>query len=647
MRRVGRARQPRPGASAAPPAIIAPVLPAQQRAEEDDCHFLVGSVIDAEALELARAEAARCGVATHEALLALGWVSATAYATALARALGVPLAGWDAAFDLAAAGDSLDPDRADGSDPGEGLPATLAGRRCRVLCAEGASPGTLRRRVAVLRARGLDVALATQFRMRAAHDELLRAQRLDQAVSGLLRRCPVDSAGGIMVWTWQRVAAIAAAGLIVTGLAIAPGATLVALAGMAAVPFLCVVLLRVLALREVVGATLEPALKRAHQAAPARCCADDVETPIYSVLVPLYREAGVLPGLVRALQALDYPRAKLEVLLVLEAADLETQAALLSLRLPPGLRTVIVPDAGPRTKPKALNYALQLARGEYVVVYDAEDRPQPDQLRRALDVFRRGPPQLGCVQAQLNIYNARASWFAEQFTIEYSALFDAILPALARLGLPVPLGGTSNHFRREVLLAVGEWDPFNVTEDADLGFRLARRGWGTAVLASTTWEEAPVTFSRWFRQRTRWLKGWMQTWLVHMRQPWRLGAELGLRGALGFHALMGGLVLLALMHPLFYAVLACHAASGQFLAAAETSVGTAFWAVAWINLAAGYLTSMAVGAASAWRRGQPGLMRSALSMPLCWLLVSAAAYRALYQLATDPYLWEKTEHGDC
>jgi glycosyltransferase XagB len=629
-----------------PAAIIAPVRLARQRAEEDDYHFLAGSVVDVETLELARAEAVRCGVATHEALLALGAVSATAYATALARALHVPLAGWDAAFDLNAARTLLDADCADGVDAADGLPATVAGRRCRVLCAEAATPGALRRQIAALQARGLDVALATRFRMRAARDEQLRVQRLDHAVSGLLRRCPVDSAGGVMVWTWQRAAALVAAGLTAAGLAVAPDATLAALAGMAAVPFLCVVLLRVLALREVVRAALEPAIESACQPARVESCTADQETPVYSVLVPLYREAGVLPGLVRALQALDYPRAKLEVLLILEAADLDTQAALLPLHLPPGFRTVIVPDAGPRTKPKALNYALQLARGDYVVVYDAEDRPQPDQLRRALEVFRRGPPQLGCVQAQLNIYNARASWFAGQFTIEYSALFDAILPALARLGLPLPLGGTSNHFRREVLVAVGGWDPFNVTEDADLGFRLARRGWGTAVLASTTWEEAPVSFSRWFRQRTRWLKGWMQTWLVHTRQPWRLGAELGLRGVLGFHALMGGLVFLALVHPLFYVVLACHAASGQLLAPAETPAGAAFWAVAWINLAAGYLTSMAVGAASAWRRGQPGLMRSALSMPLCWLLVSAAAYRALYQLAIDPYLWEKTEHGD-
>jgi cellulose synthase/poly-beta-1,6-N-acetylglucosamine synthase-like glycosyltransferase len=232
-----------------------------------------------------------------------------------------------------------------------------------------------------------------------------------------------------------------------------------------------------------------------------------------------------------------------------------------------------------------------------------------------------------------------------QFTIEYSALFDAILPALERLRLPVPLGGTSNHFRRRALEAAGAWDPYNVTEDADLGIRLARQGLRTVVLASTTWEEAPEDFSTWLKQRTRWLKGWMQTYLVHTRHPSRLNAELGAGGALGFHALMGGLILSALVHPLFYALLVGYAFSGGLFAPAETSFGAAFWAIAWINLSIGYVISILVGVLSVWRRGRLGLAASALLMPAYWLLISLAAYRALYQLARDPYLWEKTEHG--
>jgi cellulose synthase/poly-beta-1,6-N-acetylglucosamine synthase-like glycosyltransferase len=630
----GRAYEPGPDLAAAAGAILAPVRALQQHAGVDQYGFLAASVIDRSDLARAGTEAARSGVALHEALLAMGWLSASDYASALARSLGLPLAGWDAVL-------HAKPAARNGSRDSTSLRAYIGGRVYQVLCADAQAPDAVRRQAAALEARGLPVALAARQRIDAALEEQWRQQRMDRAVLGLRRRRPMDSAGGATAWTWQRVATAVTAGLVVGGLGMAPETTVAVVAGLAAMPFLCVSLLRLAALREVAAASRSRRVRNP----PATPIVSDDQLPVYSVLVPLYREAGVLPGLVQALDALDYPRAKLDILLVLEAADLDTQAAVTALRLPPQFRTVLVPEGQPRTKPKALNYALQLARGGHVVVYDAEDRPEPDQLRRALDAFRRGPPGLGCMQAQLNIYNPLASWFTRQFTVEYSALFDAILPALARLGLPVPLGGSSNHFPRRALIAAGGWDPFNVTEDADLGFRMARQGWHTGVLASTTWEEAPATFGSWFRQRTRWLKGWMQTYLVHTRQPWRLATELGLRGALGFHALMGGLVLSALVHPLLYALIAWHALTGRLLAPADTAASAALWAIAWINLAAGYLVSILVGALSAWRRGQPRLALSALLMPLCWLLVSAAAYRALYQLATDPYGWEKTEHG--
>jgi cellulose synthase/poly-beta-1,6-N-acetylglucosamine synthase-like glycosyltransferase len=305
-----------------------------------------------------------------------------------------------------------------------------------------------------------------------------------------------------------------------------------------------------------------------------------------------------------------------------------------------------VPDRQPRTKPKALNYALQFARGDFVVVYDAEDRPQRDQLRRAWEAFRRAPPGLGCLQAQLNIYNPWDGWFlTRQFTIEYSALFDAVLPALERLRLPVPLGGTSNHFPRATLLEVGAWDPHNVTEDADLGIRLARQGYRVAVLASTTWEEAPPRFGIWLRQRTRWMKGWMQTYLVHTRELNQLHRDLGLGASVGFHALMGGLIVSALVHPLFYILLAGHWLAGGLLVPAETAAGAALWGIACVNLALGYLASILVSMVSVWRRGRRGLAMFALLLPLYWLLISVAAYRAAWQFVRDPYLWEKTAHG--
>jgi glycosyltransferase XagB len=304
----------------------------------------------------------------------------------------------------------------------------------------------------------------------------------------------------------------------------------------------------------------------------------------------------------------------------------------------------VVPEGVPRTKPRALNYALSLARGDYVVIYDAEDRPETDQLRRALDVFAAHGPRLACVQSCLNIYNAQQSWLTRQFTVEYSALFDCVLPALQWMRLPMPLGGTSNHFPRRILEELNGWDPYNVTEDADLGIRIARLGYDVAAIPSTTWEEAPVTFKLWRNQRTRWIKGWIQTYLVHTRRPMMLGRDLGFFRALGFHAYMGGLILSALVHPLFYAAVLLDLSLGLDSIAFNDVLGPLFWGVALGNLITGYVVSIVIGVVAARRRGHR-LTLSAMAMPLYWLFISFAAYRALWQLYWDPFLWEKTPHG--
>jgi glycosyltransferase XagB len=312
--------------------------------------------------------------------------------------------------------------------------------------------------------------------------------------------------------------------------------------------------------------------------------------------------------------------------------------------LPSFMRIVVVPEGDPQTKPRALNYALSLARGDYVVIYDAEDRPEKDQLRRALMEFERHGPKLACVQSCLNIFNPRQSWLTRQFTVEYSALFDCVLPALQWLGIPIPLGGTSNHFPRAVLEQLQGWDPYNVTEDADLGIRIARRGYDVAAISSTTWEEAPATFKLWRNQRTRWIKGWIQTYLVHTRRPAALWRDLGFLRTLGFHLYMGGLILSALVHPIFYIIVAADVLFGVQIFAFNETIGPVFWTVAVGNLLTGYVTSIIVGVVSV-RRRRHKLTLSPLMMPFYWLLISFAAYRALWQLYWDPFRWEKTPHG--
>ena len=333
------------------------------------------------------------------------------------------------------------------------------------------------------------------------HAGTATARRLEAAIWGLWRRAPYLSAWRPLATPWQKASLGVLATSGATALWTGPDALLLMLSALLALPFLCLTLLRSLAIAELVRPSRAgPAAIREVRPAP------DDDVPSYSILVPLYDEVAALPYLVAALSALDYPRSRLEILLVLEAHDRATREAAAALQLPAHFKFIVVPPGGPQTKPKALNYALELVRGDYVVVFDAEDRPEPGQLRAALAAFQVGHPDLACLQARLNIYNPRDSLLTRQFTLEYSALFDAVLPALERLSLPLPLGGTSNHFPTALLRQAGGWDPYNVTEDADLGIRLARLGFKTATLPSTTWEEAPDRLGNWFGQRSRWFR---------------------------------------------------------------------------------------------------------------------------------------------
>ena len=378
----------------------------------------------------------------------------------------------------------------------------------------------------------------------------------------------------------------------------------------------------------------------------ARSAPANGDLPIYTIVVALYDEASAVPGLVAALRELDYPAEKLQVIFVLEPDDTATREALLQLDPGAPFEILIAPDLGPRTKPKALNAALALARGTFIAVFDAEDRPARDQLHRALDAFLGNGLDIACVQARLTIDNTRDSWLARLFTAEYAGQFDVLLPGLAQLRLPLPLGGSSNHFRTEALREAGGWDPYNVTEDADLGMRLARLGYRAAVIDSTTYEEAPARMKPWIRQRTRWFKGWMQTWLVHMRAPARVARELGFSGFLAFQLVVGGTVLSALVHPVFIAVAGYLAATNQLFDTARQRLrGARCSGCICGALVSGYLTSAALGLIGLKRRG---LLRHGwvlLLMPLHWLLLSVAAWRALYQLLFNPFHWEKTAHG--
>lgn len=370
---------------------------------------------------------------------------------------------------------------------------------------------------------------------------------------------------------------------------------------------------------------------------------DDRSLPIYTILVPIYREASVLPNLMRSISSLDYPLAKLDVKLLLEADDLETIEAARSLNLPPNFEQIIIPNSLPKTKPKACNYGLIKAKGEFVVIYDAEDLPESDQLKKVLVAFDKSDKDVVCVQAKLNYYNRHQNLLTRWFTIEYSLLFDLLLPGLNASGTPIPLGGTSNHFRRLQVDAIGAWDPFNVTEDADLGIRLYKAGYKTVIIDSTTFEEANSDVGNWIRQRSRWMKGYMQTWLVHMRHPIALWRTLGTRAFLGFNLTVGGPFLSALLNPLYWS-LSLLWFLGEW-SVIEPMFPSFIFYLAGINLYLGNFLFVYLSVTACIRRGFYDLVKYALLSPLYWILISVGAWKGLIQLFTKPFYWEKTIHG--
>lgn len=377
--------------------------------------------------------------------------------------------------------------------------------------------------------------------------------------------------------------------------------------------------------------------------------------PIYTILVPMYREKEVIPGLIRHLDKLDYPKAKLDIRLLLEEDDTESYELIKAMKLPAYYTVIVVPHSLPKTKPKACNYGLIRARGKYTVIFDAEDRPDPDQLKKVYLAFEKLSDKFICVQAKLNYFNAEQNLLTRWFTQEYSMWFELLLPGVMELDIPIPLGGTSNHFKTEALREINAWDPYNVTEDADLGVRIFKAGHKTAVVDSRTWEEANSQLKNWLRQRSRWLKGYMQTWLVHMRRPLTLLKELGLRGFLGFQVMVLGTPLLTLLNPVFWLLVVIWYAFKPLWI--EQLFPGGIYYIALIQLAIGnfifvysYVLGMywiidALSENEATGGFSYRLVKYALLTPIYWLLMSVAAFKALGQLITKPFYWEKTNHG--
>ena len=482
------------------------------------------------------------------------------------------------------------------------------------------------------------IGIASRKQIQQAVQSVFSERFLHAAVFDLAEHDPVMSAQTVftpvqLVVGWAMLSAFA------LGLALAPIPTLIALNLVMTLFYLGNFLFKAVLIWA--GGKHQHASERQMDAAVGLLRDEDL--PVYTVLVPMFREPDVLPILANALRELDYPTSRLDIKIVLEEGDQLTIDAATALGLEDIFEIILVPPAQPQTKPKACNYALQFARGDFLVIYDAEDKPEPDQLKKVVVTFDRSPANVACVQCRLNYFNREENWLTRLFTLDYSLWFDLMLPGLEKLKVPIPLGGTSNHFRMDVLRELRAWDPFNVTEDADLGIRLTQKGYEVRLVASTTFEEANVSQLNWIRQRSRWIKGYMQTMLVHTRRPIHLVRSIGVLGLLGFIFFIGGTMLSGLLNPVFWAifVLWLLTETGIF----DPLFPPVLLYLSVFNLLAGNGLFIFVMMLAPFRRNWLSLVPYSVTVFWYWVLMSIAAWKGAWQLITKPFYWEKTEHG--
>jgi cellulose synthase/poly-beta-1,6-N-acetylglucosamine synthase-like glycosyltransferase len=467
--------------------------------------------------------------------------------------------------------------------------------------------------------------------------KLLGEKYVKSAVYELLRRDPKSSASTTFT-SPQLISMFVLIALVAIGLVLNFKNTSIIINVVISSIFLVAILFKLFL--AMVGSRFE--LHQAVTKADVRNIVDD-GLPIYTIFLPVYKEDKLIKKLIWNLQSIDYPREKLDIKLLIEEDDDRTLQAVQDLDFPGVFEVIVVPFHMPKTKPKACNYGLHFSRGKYLTIYDAEDVPDTDQLKKVVALFGKLPSNYICIQSALNYFNRNENFLTRMFTLEYSYWFDYMLPGLDTLDIPIPLGGTSNHFKMDALIELGAWDPFNVTEDADLGVRAYAKGYKIAIINSTTYEEANNEPINWIRQRSRWIKGYMQTYLVHMRNPVALWKKIGWRGFLGFNFFIGATSATFLAYPLLLAIFIC------YLIFDFSTMRTLFpdWVLfmSIFNLMVGNILMIYINMMAVFKRRYFELILFAIANPIYWLMHSAAAYMGLYQLIVNPFYWEKTNHG--
>ncbi|MDO8308390.1 MAG: glycosyltransferase [Actinomycetota bacterium] len=496
----------------------------------------------------------------------------------------------------------------------------------------------------------VDIVITTDWDLDQAITRFCRTRLLFNAAEALYTKDPAKSAKGKPV-TWQRLSAYLVMATLIGGFIFKPSWTIVALLIFLNLFFFAAVVFKIVTTAVGLVVRREHRItERSMQEAGewALDTMDDRDLPMYTILVPVFKEANVINMVLEHVEELDWPKSKLQVLILTEEVDHETIEACKAANPPEFVRLVVVPKGDPQTKPRACNFGLMFAVGEYLVIFDAEDRPDPDQLRRAHAAFLADsldPDQsrpLACVQASLNYFNWQDNLLTRMFTLEYSSWFDGMLHGMEFFRLPIPLGGTSNHFRTDRLRELGGWDPYNVTEDADLGMRASAAGYRVGTIDSTTWEEACSHIPAWIRQRTRWIKGYMVTALVDARYPVKFIRSAGWTSMFTLIGLIIGTPLMFLAYPIVWGItIIVYIGFETFAFTLPPAVGAfAVFNAIFGNVSVMILSMITGAVRHGWRISGYSLLN-----PIYWFLHAFASWRALFQVFFTPHQWEKTPHG--
>ncbi len=362
------------------------------------------------------------------------------------------------------------------------------------------------------------------------------------------------------------------------------------------------------------------------------------EFPLVTILVPLKQENEVIHQTFSAISNLNYPSSSIQGIIIVESTDTLTKKSIETSIIPDGFEVMEIPTLPPFTKGRAIQRALLVAKGKYITIYDAESRPEPNQVIKAVEILEKEKGKT-CLQSIIRIENAKENEITSFFASEFWDWYDKRMVNLHKRGIPFGLGGNSFFLATETLKEVGGWDPFNVTEDAELTVRLIKNNVDIKLMNSITHEACPSTMKNWIKQRTRWSKGLLTTSIIHL-----ISGKFGFKGFtfkqwyhFWLRMYVGNLI------PFFFAFIFILFLFQSFSYENFVLVNI----VLAINLVPSLIVSMWADKKNFNTMGIKIRIHNLFAVTLIyWGMYLWAGFRANYEFLFSPLKWHKTDHSN-